>query len=26
VKKHLGYDLREPQFWKEGLANLVAKI
>lgn len=26
VKKHLGFDLREPQFWREGLESLIAKI
>ncbi|MFM6927973.1 MAG: M3 family metallopeptidase [Bdellovibrio sp.] len=26
VQKHLGYDLREPQFWRDGLESLIAKI
>lgn len=26
IKKHLGYDLREPQFWRQGLEDLLKKI
>jgi len=26
VQKHLGYDLQKPEFWRQGLEKLIAKI